>query len=593
MNTADQTFIRAYGSDFVPSYADEAARAADYPALADSNVNAVFGSRPQQHYRVDGPSATPNTAALPVAGGNQPAPLPARPYAPQQATPQPLPPAPAPQDPYAQHQHAQIARPAVAEATIQSAPLESAPAEAPIEPQPQRVIEQVVDVETPRDTANTDTANTDTANTDAANTHAPPASHPRVPRPHINFAAVAEPELEPVEAEAPVEPQVDLKPTPAPVETPGILTAGDGLAVLADSSVLIGSSAFEWPTVEPATVEAPTVAKAAAPVFAVQPADDSNTQELDTQEVASEVSQPAASVTEPVAEPTEVASVEEVQADVTPPAVAPDVSPAEETSGAEPPLSPAVANVDKEAAGATMEVESDEPVAVRQKLKPAWEVDRLLWPVEADHLYESESEYFRHAGEKLRDASQEGLRVLGISSHHEGEGCTTLAICLARAAAGAGAKVCLLDANLRSPQLGTVLGLDFARSWHETLNTTTPLAEAAVTAIADNVTLIPLSKNAARQGTTLDGDGVNEILAQLSETFDLVLVDIGSPQAGGQNCFPAGDACPLDAAIVVRDVRATSEEETLESVSWFRELGIDAVGVAENFASSAAAQAAA
>jgi len=141
--------------------------------------------------------------------------------------------------------------------------------------------------------------------------------------------------------------------------------------------------------------------------------------------------------------------------------------------------------------------------------------------------------------------------------------------------------------------LGPALGLDFARSWHETLNGRIPLAEAAVTAIADNVTLMPLSKNGSRQGLELDAELVNDVLSQAAETFDLVLVDIGVLSGNGSSCFLGGSACPLDAAIIVRDVRTTSEEETLESVNRFKEMGVDAVGIAENFAPSAAVQAAA
>lgn len=559
MNTTDQAFIRAYGSDFVPSYADEAARAADYSALADSNVNAVFGSRPRQHYRVDGPSATPTTAVSQVAGGSLPAPMPARPYVPQpaQVPPAPLPSPSATQGPTVGRQYPPAA-PSPVRQTIQPLPIENEADDIARAVQLESV-QQPVDSVQPLESVQQPL---ESVIEPAATVQTPLAPHVRVPRPHINFAAVAAAQSQPADIDADLELQEEPQQEPQQTPSSAVLNAEDGLAVLADSSVLIGSSVFEWPTIEPAVAEAPTVAG----------------------------STPEASLDEPTAEAAEVVGpASDAEASVTPP-IARDVR-AEEPSEA--PLSPAIANVDKDAAGAEMAAESDEPVAVRQKLKPAWEVDRLLWPADADQLYESESEYFRHAGEKLRDASQEGLRVLGISSSHDGEGCTTLAICLARAAAASGAKVALLDANLRSPQLGSALGLDFARSWHETLDGATPLAEAAVTAIADNVTLIPLSQNAARQGVTLDSDAFSELLDQARKTFDLVLVDLGSSCDEGQNCLQTGEACPLDAAIVVRDVRTTSEEETLESVSRFRTMGIDAVGVAENFAASAVAQAAA
>lgn len=651
MNTTDQAFIRAYGSDFVPSNADEAARAADYPALANSNVNAVFGSLPQKHYRVDGPATTPADTA-PAAVGGAPAPMAARPYVPQPALARPFSPAPHGHD--APRQYAQVPSAAV-------------------EPQVEDSIEQEEDRRISPQEASQETLPPEPK---------PVATHARVPRPHLNFAAVKNVEPQPVDVEpqaasveplpADVEPQAadvesqaaDVEPMAAPevdvpreapaVIAPKALSAEDGLIMLADSSVVIASSVFEWPTNEPAATAAPTVATVdtRATVEPQAPLASDQTSALESESV-DDVSPSIPTAIEPLAAPaatietadevvadqavtdkvvTDKVVTDEVAADdavadkepvdeaairVAAPLVAPEAkaeepsieknsteknsteeSGIEETSieearDTETPQRTATAGVFEEAVGATEQAEVSQPTAVAQTLKPAWEVDRLLWPADADHLYESESEYFRHAGEKLRGASQEGLRVLGVSSSHHGEGCTTLAICLARAAAAAGAKVALLDANLRSPQLGAALGLDFAHSWHETLNGTTPLAEAAVSAIADNVTLLPLSKNALHQGLTLDSDAVNEVLRQASETFDLVLVDVGSLSDEGRNCFQAGDACPLDAAIIVRDVRTTSEEETLESVSRFRALGIDAVGVAENFASSAVAQAAA
>jgi Mrp family chromosome partitioning ATPase len=371
----------------------------------------------------------------------------------------------------------------------------------------------------------------------------------------------------------------------------------------------------ENPTAETPTAETPTAENPAAEKPTVE---KPMIEELPAEEPIAEIEEPA--IEEPCIAGVEESKNEEPRCEE-PGSATIDRVENEEPSGAESPLSPTIANEYRSAAAAvaeaatdatadtttdviteapaerpteaTTEAEVSEAVATGQKLKPAWEVDRLLWPADADHLYESENEYFRHAGEKLRDASQEGLRVLGVSSSHAGEGCTTLAICLARAAAGAGAKVALLDANLQSPQLGTALGLDFAHSWHEVLNGKTPLAEAAVTAIGDNVTLIPLSKHALGQGLSLDSDAVNDVLRQVSETFDLVLIDVGSPSEEARDRFQSGDACPLDAAIIVRDVRTTSEEETLESVSRFRAMGIEAVGIAENFAATAVAQAAA
>ena len=65
------------------------------------------------------------------------------------------------------------------------------------------------------------------------------------------------------------------------------------------------------------------------------------------------------------------------------------------------------------------------------KLAPAWEVDRFRWPENVEQLFESRADYFDSAGKKLLAASQQGLKVLAITSARSGEGTTTTAMCLA------------------------------------------------------------------------------------------------------------------------------------------------------------------
>ena len=111
----------------------------------------------------------------------------------------------------------------------------------------------------------------------------------------------------------------------------------------------------------------------------------------------------------------------------------------------------------------------EQPEAPRVPWKAQWEVDGFAWPDELLRLRDEQTEYFRYAGEKLRDASREGLKTLAVVSTREQEGCTTMAICLALAAAAAGARVALLDANLGHPELGPKLGLDFSNGWQESV----------------------------------------------------------------------------------------------------------------------------
>ena len=232
----------------------------------------------------------------------------------------------------------------------------------------------------------------------------------------------------------------------------------------------------------------------------------------------------------------------------------------------------------------------DHPATVPMYFTAQWEVDEFAWPEELVRLQTEQAEYFRYAGEKLRDACQEGLKTLAVVATREKEGCTTMAICLARAAAAAGARVALLDTNLAHPELGPRLGLDFSHGWQESLNTKSELSEAAVLAIDSGLTLLPLSAN--HELDSLTDPRVSAILRQLGADFDLLIIDAGvTPDDVAM--FEGNGDCPVNAALVVRDLRRTSEAETLATAAKLKSLGIEAIGIAENFTPSPGSQVAA
>jgi Mrp family chromosome partitioning ATPase len=198
-------------------------------------------------------------------------------------------------------------------------------------------------------------------------------------------------------------------------------------------------------------------------------------------------------------------------------------------------------------------------------------------------LCRCEAGFFAHAGEKLRAAVELGLGVLAIASSHRGEGCSTLALCLARSAAKTGVRAALLDADFGNPELAASLGVQASCGWPEVTARRLPLGEAAVGSLDDGLTLLPLMAADRHAPLALDDPLVTAAIRQAAEMFDLLIVDIGSISNERIALFERGDACPVDAAIVVRDVRHTAEEQTLASAGRLQRLGVDAVGIAENF----------
>ena len=216
---------------------------------------------------------------------------------------------------------------------------------------------------------------------------------------------------------------------------------------------------------------------------------------------------------------------------------------------------------------------------------PQWEVDRFVWPDVCHRLLDVERAYFQHVGERLKEATENGRHVLMITGARRGEGRTTLALCLARCAAEAGVGVALVDADLTNPQLGRCLGMETPCSWLDVIVDKAPLSEAAIASIEDRLTLFPL---ASTEYVDIPDKRLIALLRNISKHYPLVIVDTGPMPDGDRS--PLGDSReesnPIDAAIVVRDLRHTPADQTRATAERLQQSGILAVGIAENFKTS-------
>ena len=222
-------------------------------------------------------------------------------------------------------------------------------------------------------------------------------------------------------------------------------------------------------------------------------------------------------------------------------------------------------------------------VEVAKSCHPVWEVDKLQWPATCERLLTDKSCYFAQAGDKLLAAVRDGLKTLAVTGSRRGEGRTTLALCLARAAAKAGIQVAIVDADFTCPQLAPRLGLEPSHGWQDAALGRIPLSEAAVKSLSENITVLPLEPFSDGAGLSLADPRVTATIRAVAATFELVILDLGPLPATHEPLFPAGEASPIDAAIIVRDVRYASSIESQSLGDRLHEAGIDAVGIAENF----------
>lgn len=224
-----------------------------------------------------------------------------------------------------------------------------------------------------------------------------------------------------------------------------------------------------------------------------------------------------------------------------------------------------------------------EEKAAGRAVSPLWEVDKFHWPRTCEKLFADEQGYLSRAGDKLLAAVQDGLKVLAITGTRRGEGRTTLALCLARAAAQAGVQVAVMDADFARPQLASKIALEVQFGWQDAALGRVPLSEAAVKSIHDRVTVLPLESAAVTRGLSLADPRVTATIRAASATFDLLILDMGPMASSDSLTFPAGEGCPFDAAIVVRDLRFATATESQTVGEALHDAGVEAVGIAENF----------
>lgn len=219
-------------------------------------------------------------------------------------------------------------------------------------------------------------------------------------------------------------------------------------------------------------------------------------------------------------------------------------------------------------------------------LPVAWEVDRWQWPADCQRLMNSLGEELREAGKQLAAAAEHGLRCLAITSGQRGEGRTTVAMLLARAAAEAGCPVALVEADFDNPQLANLLAAIPPMDWRQALQTAQPIDEAAIYSQQDKLVIAPLKREAREDHQPIALERWTRLISGwAAKHFSLTIVDIGSWSAALRRLSPE-HLRSFQAAVVVRDTRSTTTAMLERLIREVLQSGIEAVGVIDNFVRS-------
>ncbi|QDV67871.1 CobQ/CobB/MinD/ParA nucleotide binding domain protein [Rosistilla carotiformis] len=220
---------------------------------------------------------------------------------------------------------------------------------------------------------------------------------------------------------------------------------------------------------------------------------------------------------------------------------------------------------------------------------PVWEVDEFLLPEVAKNLV---AEHLHAMGTQLERASREGLQTMAVSSQNRQTGRSTVAIAIAQVAANNGLRVALVDADAESPSLLEKLQLEMTNDWVDAISQDVSIEEVAVTSLANNFCFLPLLEKTPEQLKQIDHCAAS-LLERLKLHFDFIVVDFGPLQhASFGLSIPLSDEL-FDAVVLIEDMRRI-DPETLESYARrIRAVGIDNIGLIENYVDADTADAAA
>src|SRR5699024_2401851 len=122
-------------------------------------------------------------------------------------------------------------------------------------------------------------------------------------------------------------------------------------------------------------------------------------------------------------------------------------------------------------------------------------------------------------------ASNDHARVFVVSSAAPGEGKSHVVANLAVALAETGARVALVEADLRRPRLAQVMGIEGAAGLSDVLIARAPLEDVLQPWGPGNLVVLPAGQIPPNPAELLGSKKMRELLDMLRETADYVLID--------------------------------------------------------------------
>jgi capsular exopolysaccharide synthesis family protein len=166
-----------------------------------------------------------------------------------------------------------------------------------------------------------------------------------------------------------------------------------------------------------------------------------------------------------------------------------------------------------------------------------------------------------------------------LAGSHPREGTTAVACGLAIAMAETGARVVLVDANLRTPGVGRYLAMDPGPGLADVLAGHASVRSVLRDSLDGRLTVLPCGQNPADPGELLASPRLGAAMRALTETFDVVLVD-APPLQGVADSVVLSKV--TDEALLVVRANHTRVADVARSLDLLERVGARPVGAVLN-----------
>ncbi|WP_396593037.1 GumC family protein [Brevundimonas sp. R86498] len=169
------------------------------------------------------------------------------------------------------------------------------------------------------------------------------------------------------------------------------------------------------------------------------------------------------------------------------------------------------------------------------------------------------------------------VQVITLTSALPGEGKTTSALCLARVAAQGGMRVILVDCDLRRRNVNRLLGVEPKVGLVEVLNRSATLEDAMMLDEISGAQILPLAADSFTPKDVFATPAMDQLLAYLRGSFDLVILDTAPVLAVSDTRHLAAKS---DAVVFLARWKKTPEKAIASSLQLLDQSGAHVAGVA-------------